>query len=245
MVAREKAVTNLINGIEQQRIKMDISQAEMAKKLCVSLSTYKNIINRDTDKIDFYVAYRFSQIANRVLSDVCGDESNYLDSILKYRQLCGSSQRFISGLIDFELDFQRQADDSGDYISVIVPTGNLEDGMIWDSANIEKVPAGDYKKRYGDRIHAGIKITSNHLHPVYTAGDILLIERRAPRDGDTVILIRCLDDGISRAYIRKFRQGSPCRLESINGYGHTFTVYPDNDMRDWIKYGVVLTKMRA
>lgn len=244
MVSREKAVTNLINEIERVRTDMDISQSEMAKKLCVSLSTYKNIINRDTDKIDFYVAYRFSQLANRVLSDVCGDQSEYLRSIVNYKRLCESSKRFISEVLDFELQFQDANAHSDDYISVIVPTGNLEDGMFWDSANVRKVNAGNYKKKYGSRISSGIEITSNHLHPIYNIGDILLIERKPPRDGDTLILIDTLN---SIAYIRKLRQGTPSNMEPINGYGQTFSVNSENpeETKRWIKYGVVLTKMRV
>ena len=37
-----------------------------------------------------------------------------------------------------EYDFLTEQDAPDEYISVIVPTGNMQDGMIFDSANIIK-----------------------------------------------------------------------------------------------------------
>lgn len=72
---------------------------------------------------------------------------------------------------------------------MIVPTGNFEDGMIWDSANIIKVNAAPYIQKFGTKLHCGVMVTSHHLQPVYQNGDILLISKRPPREGDTYIFI--------------------------------------------------------
>ena len=72
--------------------------------------------------------------------------------------------------------------------------------MIWDSANVRKVNIAPYRKRYGSQINAGVEVTSNHLTPVYHMGDILLISRRPPRDGDTTIFLNT-ENG--RAYLRR------------------------------------------
>ena len=88
--------------------------------------------------------------------------------------------------------------------------------MIWDSANVRKVNIAPYRKRYGSQINAGVEVTSNHLTPVYHMGDILLISRRPPRDGDTTIFLNT-ENG--RAYLRRFIQQVPRILQPINGYG--------------------------
>ncbi|MBQ0059090.1 MAG: DNA-binding protein, partial [Lachnospiraceae bacterium] len=100
-----------------------------------------------------------------------------------------------------------------------------------------------YRRKYGNEITCGIRVTSNHLHPVYLKNDILLISKRPIRDGDTGIF---LNTETGCVYLRKFYQTSPCRLEPINGYGETFYVDSDSqeDMGKWIKFGYVLTKMR-
>ena len=115
--------------------------------------------------------------------------------------------------------------------------------MILDSYNVEKLDVSNYRKAFGDALHIGIRITSNHLHPVYNKGDILLISRNPIRDGDTGIFINAQN---KRAYIRKLHQTNPCELTPINNYGETFYVDSDNvdDMSKWIKFGHVLCKVR-
>ena len=95
----------------------------------------------------------------------------------------------------------------------------MTDGMIFDSYNVEKLDVSNYRKAFGDALHIGIRITSNHLHPVYNKGDILLISRNPIRDGDTGIFINAQN---KRAYIRKLHQKTPCELTPINNYGETF-----------------------
>ena len=119
----------------------------------------------------------------------------------------------------------------------------MTDGMILDSYNVEKLDVSNYRKAFGDALHIGIRITSNHLHPVYNKGDILLISRNPIRDGDTGILsTHRTSMHTSENCIRK----NPCELTPINNYGETFYVDSDNvdDMSKWIKFGHVLCKVR-
>ena len=128
--------------------------------------------------------------------------------------------------------------------SAMLPVGmNMADGMIFDSYNVEKLDVSNYRKAFGDALHIGIRVTSNHMHPVYNKGDILLISRNPIRDGDTGIFINAQT---KRAYIRKFHQTNPCELTPLNNYGETFYVDSDNvdDMSKWIKFGYVLCKVR-
>ena len=195
---RLEIVNNISTNIERERIKLGMSQAQFAKALDMSLSTYKRIANGESSIIDTELALSAYK-----------DESSHTE----------------------------------DLISVLIPTGNMTDGMILDSYNVEKLDVSNYRKAFGDALHIGIRITSNHLHPVYNKGDILLISRNPIRDGDTGIFINAQN---KRAYIRKLHQKNPCELTPINNYGETFYVDSDNvdDMSKWIKFGHVLCKVR-
>lgn len=243
---RHEAAANLIANLERERLNLGLTQAKMAEKLCMSLSNYKKIIAGETMKIDFYMAHLIYDLTGKLLFEMCGDTSPEIEIFKKVRKLSPQQMGFVEGIIDFEIEMAEKSEQDmekiEDEITVLIPTGNLEDGMIWDSANVEKVNVSAYKKKFPD-IQCGIRITSNHLHPVYNRGDILLISKRAPRDGDTGIFVN-KENG--RAYIRRYHQKDMCLLESINDYGETFIVDPNNvsEMAKWIKFGCVVTKIR-
>lgn len=232
-----------VKNIEKERVQLGMTQTQMAEKLGLSVSGYKKIVAGETAKIDINIALRMYELTGKLLFELCGLQSFDLSFFRKYLKLSHSQKAFVEGITDFELDFQTKFPDAEEYLSVLVPTGNVEDGMTFDSCHIEKVNAAPYFRRFGENLHCGLKITSNHLHPVYHIGDILLICRKPPRDGDTGIFVN-KENGC--AYIRKFRQGNPCLMEPINGYGVPFRIdiFSEKQMSKWIKYGYVLTKMR-
>lgn len=248
-MSHQQFVENFISNLEKERVSLGLTQNEMASKLGMSVSGYKKMVLGKTSRIDLALAQPLYQLTGKFVFELCGDTSPDLIAYSKFRALSPYQKNFIADLIDFETSFTENYTASSreaspeDYLSVLIPTSNVEDGMLWDSANIIKVNAAPYRKLFGSDLHCGIQITSNHLHPVYHTGDILLISRRAPRDGDVAIFVN-KEEG--RAYLRKFRQTNPCLLEPINDYGLAFTVDPYNeqDMDKWIKFGCVLTKMR-
>lgn len=230
-------------NLEKERTRLGLSQREMADKLELSLSAYKRLINLTTAKIDLFTVYRLYLLTGKMIYDFMGISDTYSSLHKKIMYLSPQQIAYVDGLVDFEIEFALHHEDADDFISVYVPTGNMEDGMIYDSSNVEKVNIAEYRRKYGNRLTCGIKITSNHLHPVYNLGDILLISKRPIRDGDTGIFIN-KESGC--AYIRKFHQTDPCSLEPINDYGETFYVNSKdkNGMDNWIKFGVVITKIR-
>ena len=240
---RLELVRNFVYSLEQERIIIGLTQAQMAEKLEMSLSGYKKMISGGTVKIDLYMAYLMCELTGKLQLELCGGKLPELELVKKLRKLNRPQLQFIEGIVDFEIEFLQKEENPQDHISVLIPTGNLEDGMIWDSANVQKVNAAPYRQKFGDNLHLGIQVTSNHLHPIYNLGDILLICRKPPRDGDTGIFIN-KENGC--AYIRKFHQTNPCLLEPLNDYGVAFKVDSNNvdDMAKWIKFGYVLTKMR-
>ena len=115
--------------------------------------------------------------------------------------------------------------------------------MIYDSTNVKKINIGNYKQIYGN-VDIAIKVTSNHLTPVYVQGDILLISKSPVRDGDIGVFI---NKETGRAYLRKYCNGNPVSLVPVNDFGFAFEVNPlnESDVSKWYKFGKVITKIRA
>lgn len=230
-----------MENVEKERIEMNISQQKMADLLDVSLSTYKRMINGDVSKCDLYAAYKLFQVTGKYFVEFA-DKNNLVAGYMeKVRNLSESQLSFVKAIIDFEYDFRTSSEEPDEYISVLILTGDMEDGMIYDSANVVKMR---YRSVLSSSIICGIKVTSNHLHPVYNSGDVILISKQPIRDGDIGVFINKEN---RRAYLRKFLQRSPCELVPVNDYGETFYVDPFNksDMDKWIKYGKVLSKARS
>ena len=203
---RLEIVNNISTNIERERIKLGMSQAQFAKALDMSLSTYKRIANGESSRIDVYTAYLIYKLTGRFSCELTGFNDDVINLVKRIKKLSKSQRILIDSII-------------------------------------EKLDVSNYRKAFGDALHIGIRITSNHLHPVYNKGDILLISRNPIRDGDTGIFINAQN---KRAYIRKLHQKNPCELTPINNYGETFYVDSDNvdDMSKWIKFGHVLCKVR-
>lgn len=220
------------DNIELERVRKGFTQAEWAERLGMSLSAYKRLISGETRKVDFYFFERVYKATGRVMAELCGAEPVDVTLYTKLSGLSKTQKELIGSLVDIESSL------SSGTLTVFVPVGNLDDGMIYNSANIETIEAPS-------QLHAtcGIRITSNHLHPVYLSGDILLIKQKAPRDGDVGIFIK---KDTQQVFIRIFKQGKPCQLVPINGHGTTIEVDPDDphDMDQWIKFGIVISKLR-
>ena len=243
-MTQQKILLNFIDNIEKERVRLNLTQAQMAQKLDMSVSNYKKLIAGQYRRPNLFLAQRLYELTGKLLFAFFDFDSPKLNAISKFMKLSDTQCSFIEGIIDFELALSTSKEENtDDYLTVLIPTGNCEDGMIWDSANVRKVNIAPYRKRYGSQINAGVEVTSNHLTPVYHMGDILLISRRPPRDGDTTIFLNT-ENG--RAYLRRFIQQVPRILQPINGYGESFYIdpYNEDEVKKWVKYGVVLTKMR-
>lgn len=241
---KEELIKTYAESIESERSRLGLTQSEMAQKLDMSLSNYKKIISGSSSNISLYVAHLMHELTGKWTFELCGEHSEELEIIQKIRSLSDSQRRFIDAVLDIESKMAVQCTDSEDYISVFVPTGSMEDGMIYDSSNVIKVNAAEYRKRFGESLDYGIEITSSHLHPVYNTGDIVLVSRAPIRDGDTGIFY---NKETGRMYVRKLLQTNPCTLVPINGYGSTLTIDQRDpvDMARWFKVGRVLCKMRT
>lgn len=247
MISKETLVENFGISMERERIALGYSQQQMAQALEMSLSSYKRILNGETNKIDLYTAYLLATLTGKQPEELCGLLSPLQRARSAMGDLSKSQLDFVSAIIRFELQFSkdlREGECIDDYVTLLIPTGNMQDGMYLDSCSLKKVDVSQYRKRYGEAIDCAIQITSNHLHPAYVLNDILLVSRTPIRDGDTGIFI---NRTTGLAYIRKLHQTSPCLLEPVSSWGHSFTVDSTDrdDMAQWIKFGRVITKMRS
>ena len=246
-MTRLQLYKNFADNIEVERNRLKLTQQKMADALQISLSKYKILITNPFEaNIDIYLAHQVQKLTGKTVRELCGDDLPELEMIRYFRELPEHRQEAIRYLIEIEHQLPQDSMPNAneeDCTTCYVPTGNMEDGMTLDSRDFITVNIAEYKKKSRERIDCAVKITSNHLHPVYMKGDVLLISKRAPRDGDIGIFIL---KETRQIYIREFKQTSPCELRPINGYGTTIYVDGNSkeDMNRWIKFGTVLTVMR-
>lgn len=246
-MTKSQLYQNFANNIEMERDRLRLTQQKMADALQISLSKYKILITNPYEaNIDIYLAHRVQKLTGKTVRELCGDDLPELEMIRYFRELPKHRQDAIRYMIEIEHQLPRDGKpdaNEDDFTTVFVPTGNMIDGMTLDSRDFITVNISEYKKNSVERVDCGVKITSNHLHPVYMKGDILLISKRAPRDGDVGIFIL---KETRQIFIREFKQTKPCELRPINGFGEV--IYVDSDSKDdmdkWIKFGTVLTLMR-
>lgn len=239
---------NLALAMEKERVAMGLTQEEMAEAIDLSFGAYKKIARRETYKIPAYSLYKLHNLTGKFGRELTGYGSENTEIIAKLRPLSKSQVDFVDSILDFELNFVRtlpKDTNVDDYISVLVLTGDMEDGMIYDSSNIKKVYAKDYIEKLKPHvINSGIEVSSNHLHPVYHMGEIILICKEPIRNGDTGVFI---NKNTSRAYLRKYVEHEDyVMLTPVCDYGEPFKVSKKNnaEINQWIKYGKVLSKMR-
>ena len=114
-----------------------------------------------------------------------------------------------------------------DCISVLTPTGYVQDGMVFDSISTN----------FGDIVLCGIKIVGRNLSPTYFDNDILLIGKdRFPESGETGIFLIG-----NKVYIRKYIPGIRLELAPINGDKNSLFI---DNIDDVHYFGRVLTVVR-
>lgn len=143
MLTREQLSRNLGTNLERERFKLGYSQQDMAKALDMSLSSYKRLANGDTGKVDVYTVYKLSQLTGKMFYELCGESSDLFQTYDRMRNLSPTQLHFIESLVQFEFDFARNLEtvpsvSREDYTTMIIPSGNMHDGMVYDSCSLEK-----------------------------------------------------------------------------------------------------------
>ena len=226
--------------VELKRDELGLSQEKMSSLLGMPLATYKTMLSGTMVNLSVSVLVKAEEITGLSIYELIGVENPDLKMLEDFRKLPEHRKRSIRSTIEVEWELSKSLPESDHSIETICyeVTGNMEDGMFFDSAYSETIDVGSHQKLFVESIDCAIKITSNHFHPTYHMGCVLLIHQAPPRDGDTGIFIH---KPTSKLYIRKFRQTNPCQLIPVNGIGKIIEVdsYNATDMNQWIKFGRV------
>ena len=118
-----------VQNLEKERLNLGMTQAEFASKLEISVSTYKNIISRRTDKIDIMIAMQIYKLTGHFLYELFGNDNPEMECLKKFRLLNNRQKAYISGKIDFELEMMSHEQDSENMLDVLVLTGTWK--MVW------------------------------------------------------------------------------------------------------------------
>lgn len=241
---KQDLISNFAINLERQRIELDLSQEEMAKELELSNGAYRRLINGETQKIDVFTLVKLYELTGKFAFEFLGFDDRKLKIVSKLNDLSDQQLMFVHSAVELERLFKTEhPTDYDDYVTLYIPTGSFKDGMIYDATHVDKVNVSAYRNKFGNHIHYALKITSNHLTPVYHKGDILLISKTTIENGDTGLFLNKEDE---RLYIRKYVNGSPVILEPLNNVGIPFEVNEDvpEEVNKWVKFGKVLTKVR-
>ena len=171
MLTKQEIVQNFILNAEKERVRRNLTQAQMAKKLEMSLSGYKKMVAGSTAKIDLYTVYLLHILSGKWIFELIDERPREAAFVSKLKEMTPNQLNFVDSLVEFEIAFSDSITaaekNCDDYITVFIPTGNMEDGMIYDSTHYMKVDVSAYRQKFGDDMHCGLLVTSSHLHPVF------------------------------------------------------------------------------
>lgn len=223
---------------------------QLAKKAGVPEDTVKNIRYGRVDDIKSSTIVKICDALGCTTDELLGRSivnQTEINMVRAFRQLSTGSQQFILSILRFESALTRDYSDVNAIkheILIFRPTGNMEDGMIYDSTSYVELDVGKYAELYGeDSINCGFLITNDSMQPVYQPDDVILVCTRPPRSGDIAVLIHRAS---GRLYLRKYYPGTPTLLEPITNYGRATVWDTMNPVtsHDWTVFGYVVTKTR-
>lgn len=227
------------------RINLNLSQEQMAKKLSLTPSTYRRIVNHETEKIDLAVALALAKLSNKLIFEFTNEKLDSKQQLLAdINQLNSQAIHDVENFVKFRKHLQYDTNDnkSKKIIPLYRPLASLEDGMIFNSLEYDDLDVSHVPDFLKQQVDCAVLITSNHLHPAYHLNDILLIAQRPPKNNDIGIFVHREEQ---RLYFREFKMTSPRQLVPIADTGRLITVNENDydDMNQWIKFGVVLSKL--
>lgn len=201
----------------------------------VPYETLKKLANAKIDNPSLQSVIKVAQAFDCTLDSLFVAESDLAHKLLS---LPARSREFVEAIADLELAMTtRERKPEACMVPVIIPTGNMSDGMIYDSLCTEYLDASPYLTRFGTHLMCALKITDNSFFPTYMDGDLLLIARdRLPRYGSICIFLHD-----NQLFIRKFVPGTPARLDSVNNRERSVYI---EDPESWMLFGSVLTVVR-
>lgn len=201
----------------------------------LSEDTLRSIIYGKSQDIKLSTLIKIADVFECSIDDLIGrpvysKEEEFV--ISKFRRLSERSKRSVQFVLDFEEKTTLLRSTKGRHvIKVYLPTGNMRDGMIYDSSTSEELDITEYPNILKENADFAVKVLSSNLEPIYYPNDIILFSRhRPPEFGDIILYV----DDSQKVYIRKYMKNG---LEPINDFGETIPLHKYNKLRTM---GVVL-----
>ena len=85
------------------------------------------------------LAPKLYELTGRFLYEMFGQRSIEIEVLNKFRKLTDRQKAYITAKIEFELEMKAKEEDPANMLDVLHLTGNMEDGMVLDSAHEEHV----------------------------------------------------------------------------------------------------------
>lgn len=201
----------------------------------LSEDTLRSIIYGKSQDIKLSTIIKIADVFECSIDDMIGHpvySEEERSTISRMRRLCEHSKRSVQFILDFEEKTTLyKSTQRKDIINVYLPTGNMKDGMFFDSFATEELDISEYPDAIKENTDFALKIVTNHFEPVYYLNDILLFSRKhLPEYGDIIFYL----DDEQRIYIRKYTEKG---LEPINNFGEIISSKQYNKFRSM---GVVL-----
>ncbi|MGN0152813.1 MAG: helix-turn-helix domain-containing protein [Lachnospiraceae bacterium] len=207
----------------------------LALEADLSEDTLRSIIYGKSQDIKLSTMIKIADVLNCSLDDLVersGYSSQEQNMINRICHLPQRSRNIIEFVLELEERSSLSKSTSGkDIIPVFIPTGNLRDGMFYDSSSLETLDISEYPQSLKNNTDFGIRIKSFNYEPIYYPNDILLISHRhLPEYNDTVLYI----DNSGKIYIRIY---SIHGLVPVNDFGK---IIPIKEKNNYKALGIVL-----
>lgn len=207
----------------------------LAVQADLSEDTLRSIIYGKSQDIKLSNIIKIANVLNCSLDNLAGRTFYSLKEENIINRLSRLPERTFN-VIEFLLQLEehstyKKSTSGKDIIQVLLPTGNMKDGMLYDCTLFEKLDISNYPAAIKNHTDLGVKIVSRNYEPVYFPNDILLLShKRLPEYNDIVLYV----DNDGRIYIRKYTENY---LMPINGFGKKISI---KERKHYKALGVVM-----
>lgn len=201
----------------------------------LSEDTLRSIIYGKSQDIKLSTIIKIADVLNCSIDDMIGrtfysPEINNIANRLNH--LSARSINTIMFLLDLEETSSVLPSNAGnDIIRVLLPNGNMKDGMYYDSCSVDELDISAYPTSLKKVTDFAIKITTHNYEPIYCMNDLLLISHQSLPESNDIVL--CMD-AAGKLFIRRYSEDG---LDPINGFGK---VIPFNELKNYKLIGVIL-----
>ena len=149
----------LQDRINQQLSRKGWTLKTLSDRSGVPYETLKKLANAKIDNPSLQSVIKVAQAFDCSLDSLFAVESRLVS---KLHSLSSRSLEFVEAIADLELSLMtrtKKADQC--LLPIVIPTGMMEDGMIYDSLCTEYLDASPYFSQFGTHLMCAMKITDN------------------------------------------------------------------------------------